>query len=362
MARATIAPAFQCEQQPSPNVRNMFAMRAIAASLCLALTACATKGETGALLGAAVGAVIGKAVGGRDGAIAGALIGGILGGGIGASMDADDKRKLAEARAAAAKSASRQMFYSASAKATVVVEPSQSTYKPGTKIALASDLVDRPLIEQTPFTISAYVNTPIYAAPTFDASPKLTIPAGEPITTVAQVRDMDDWVVVGTAGYGLGYAHRKMLDTQARTDVENALRSSESTSVGTKPIAAKIAKSDKRTVSKAPPRSATKPAAVDKPSNPSTTDGLLASGVSYLPPTSHLQATASDAASYNKSLDQGREQSRAAIISGGSGGEVRVVNTSVECRDLTSILLSNNKEVGREKTTACKKSDGSWNA
>lgn len=357
---------------------HRFAMRAVAAALCLTLTACATQGQTGALVGAVLGAAVGKAVGGRDGALAGAAIGALIGGGIGANMDAADKRRLALARASAAESASRQTFYAASAKATVVIEPSPVAYQPkGAKIALAPDLVDRPLIEQTPVTTTAYVNTPIYAAPTFDASPKMVIPAGEPVTTVAQIRGEDDWVVVGTAGYGLGYAHKKMLQPEVSADVANATRAPEIEKPSETPIVAatndkptaKVGDGKKPAVAAKPqpkvPNKVTAPIAPVAPAAPvaaatPTTDSLLSPSASYLPPKSHLQAAPADAASYTKSLERGKDQGKAAIASGRSAGEVRVVSTAVECRDLTSILLSNNKELSREKTTACKKSDGSW--
>jgi len=327
------------------SISHRVAMRAVAAALCLTLTACATQGQTGALVGAVLGGAIGKAVGGRDGALAGAAIGALVGGGIGANMDAADKRRLALARTSAAESASRQTFYATSRKATVVVEPSAAAYQPnGAKLALAPDLVDLPLIEQTPVTVTAYVNTPIYSAPTFDASPKMVIPAGEPVTTVAQIQGVGDWVVVGTAGYGLGYAHKKMLQSEVRVDVANATRASEFE----KAREARISTMTKADVPVAP---TTPPKA--------TTDSLLSSSAAYLPPPSHLQAAPVNASSYAKSLERGKGQSNAAIA-GGRRGEVRVVNTTVECRDLTSILLSNDKELSREKTTACKKSDGTW--
>ena len=339
-------------------------MRAIAAALCLTLTACATQSQTGALVGAVLGAAVGKAVGGRDGALAGAAIGALIGGGIGANMDAADKRRLALARASAAESASRQTFYAASAKATVVIEPSPVAYQPkGAKLALAPDLVDRPLIEQTPVTTAAYVNTPIYAAPTFDASPKMVIPAGEPITTVAQIQGVEDWVVVGTAGYGLGYAHKKMLQAEITADVANATLATEVAKANDKPTANVVDGKKPVAAAKTPPKATSKitpPIAPVAVATTPTTDSLLSSSASYLPPQSHLQANPADAASYTKSLERGKDQSKAAIASGRSGGEVRLVNTTVECRDLTSILLSNNKELSREKTTACKKPDGGW--
>ena len=295
-----------------------FAMRAIAAALCLTLTACATQGQTGALVGAVLGAAVGKAVGGRDGALAGAAIGALIGGGIGANMDAADKRRLALARASAAESASRQTFYAASAKATVVIEPSPVAYQPkGAKLALAPDLVDRPLTEQTPVTTTAYVNTPIYAAPTFDTSPKMVIPAGELITIVAQIQGVEDWVVVGTAGYGLGYAHKKMLQAEITADLANAPRLIEFAKSNDKPTA-KVGDGKKPVVTaKTPPKATSKvtpPMAPVAVATTPTTDSLLSSNASYLPPQSHLAVAPADSASYTKSLERGKDHHEFKII------------------------------------------------
>ena len=362
-------------------------MKVIAVSVCLAITGCATKGETGALVGAALGAVVGKAIGGRDGALLGAALGAVIGGGIGANMDAADKVRLAQARAAAASSAARQEFYSQSAKVTVVVQPGESNLQPKSKVVLASDVVERGLTEVAEQTVTAYVDTPVYAAPTFDTAPKLVVPAGANITTVAAVHGVDDWVLVGSSGYGIGYVHRKMLDAQVRADVESVLRTqvavvptvtsgavaeapapapSVTAREATKRATAKpIAKAPAKPAVKSPPSKAADTAVVTAAAPATsnvanTTESLLVPGVSYLPPKSHLQSTASNAADYTKSLDVGREKAKAVTVSGKSTAELRLVAVSVECKDLTSMLLSNSREMAREKTTACKGQDGTW--
>lgn len=361
-------------------------MKVIAVSVCLAIAGCATKGETGALVGAALGAVVGKAIGGRDGALLGAALGAVIGGGIGANMDAADKARLAQARAAAASSAARQEFYSQSAKVTVVVQPGESSLQPKSKVVLASDVVERGLTEVAEQTVTAYVDTPVYAAPTFDAAPKLVVPAGANITTVAAVHGVDDWVLVGSSGYGVGYVHKKMLDAQVRADVESVLRTkvavvptvtSGAVAEAPAPAASVTALAAKKSstakpIAKAPAKPAIKSpaskvadtavvtAAAATSNVANTTESLLVPGVSYLPPKSHLQSTASNAADYTKSLDVGREKAKAVTVSGKSTAELRLVAVSVECKDLTSMLLSNSREMAREKTTACKSQDGTW--
>lgn len=54
---------------------------------CLALSACANKTQTGALVGGGLGAGTGLLLGGTDGAIAGGLLGGGVGALFGMSQD-----------------------------------------------------------------------------------------------------------------------------------------------------------------------------------------------------------------------------------------------------------------------------------
>lgn len=61
----------------------------------LALTSCATKGQTGAVGGAAAGALVGQAIGKNTGAtLIGAAVGGMLGYIIGNEMDKYDRQQL----------------------------------------------------------------------------------------------------------------------------------------------------------------------------------------------------------------------------------------------------------------------------
>lgn len=67
----------------------------IALVLLLALSSCATKGQTGAVGGAAAGALIGQAVGRNTGAtLIGAAVGGLLGYIVGNEMDKYDRERL----------------------------------------------------------------------------------------------------------------------------------------------------------------------------------------------------------------------------------------------------------------------------
>ncbi len=331
-----------------------FAKRLIAAALCISVVACATKGETGALIGAGIGGILGHAIGGKDGAVIGAALGLMIGGGIGASMDAEDKKRLAEARTNAAQTAQRQSFYSPSAKATVVVEAAPSQLKEQSRLAIAADVVDARFIDQTPTTVTAYVNTPVYAAPDYDTIPKLLVPRGEPITQIAAIAGNDNWVLVGRSGFGIGYVHKQFLEPKVADDVIASTTMSKS-----KTVEKASAKKPVRTPTQKPSTVAKQPNP-QTPATPSKTEGLLASGATYLPPNDHLTTVPVDRVAYNKSLEAGSQQAKDALVNPSQARNVKVLSTSVECRELTSILLSNNKETSREKTTACKKADGSW--
>jgi surface antigen len=337
--------------------------RALVVCICIGLSACATKTDTGGLAGGAIGAVVGSAIGGKKGALVGAVLGAAVGYSIGSKMDADDKRKLAAARAEAARSASSQSFYSPSTKAMVEVAPSAIIYKPAATIALAPDLVDRTLIDTPLSTQIAPINIPIYSTPSFDTMPKLVLAAGSSVTTIAQVQGLDDWVVVGSAGYGLGYVNKKMLDEKAKEDAAKAYPSQSVSAPETKVAVGSTS------TGKPPPKPLVKAPAVSKPpaknsalptAGAASTSALLDGDAKYLPPQAHLKTAPNSAAAYQAGIQRGDEQSKRAIASGKSNGDVRLVSTNTECRDLTTVLLSDNKEIGREKTTACRKSDGAW--
>lgn len=331
----------------------------VAISVSLAIAGCATKSETGVLVGGVLGAAVGNAIGGKNGALVGAGLGALIGGGIGANMDAADKAKLAQAKLAAANSSTRQEFYSQSAKSTVVVEASQVTLVPKTKIVLASDVSERGFAEVGETTVAAYVDTPVYAAPSFEANPKLVIPAGAKITTIAAIRGSPDWVLVGSGSFGIGYVHKRMLIAQVQTDVESVLQpkiaSQISKSAPSKPVSPALVKSSVSTTQLKNPETVAL-ASQNNAGNP--TASLLSSGASYLPPKSHLQSVASNAGDYAKSLETGRDKAKVITTSGRQTAELRLATVSAECKDITSTLLSNSKETGREKTTACRGRDG----
>ena len=331
------------------------AKKLVALSVCMAIAGCATKSETGILVGAVLGAAVGKAVGGKEGAIVGAGLGAMIGGGIGANMDAADKAKLAQAKLAAANSSTRQEFYSQSAKSTVVIEAGKTNLVPKSKLVLASDVSESGFAEISESTIAAYVDTPVYAAPSFSVTPKMVIPAGAKITTIAAVRDSQEWVLVGSGGFGIGYVHKGMLLAQVKTDVENVLQPKIATQTSkTTPAKPATTASAKPSLTTAPPVPVNQSNAV----NP--TASLLSSSASYLPPKSHLLSSASNAGDYAKSLETGRDKAKVVTASGRSTAELRLATISAECKDITATLLSNSKETGREKTTACKGQDGTW--
>lgn len=348
------------------NQTHGIAKNLVALSVCMAVAGCATKSETGVLVGAVLGTAVGSAVGGREGALVGAGLGAIIGGGIGANMDATDKAKLAQAKLAAANSSARQEFYSQSAKSTVVVEAGQISLVPKSKIVLASDVSERGFVEINENMIAAYVDTPVYAAPSFDATPKLVIPAGAKITTIAAVRGSQDWVLVGSGGFGIGYVHKRMLFAQVKTDVENVLQpkivTQTSKNTSARPVTTATAKPASKAAQPKSPETlvAASPTLANQNNAPNPTASLLSPGASYLPPKSHLQTAASNAGDYAKSLETGRDKAKVVTASGRSTAELRLATISAECKDITATLLSNSKETGREKTTACRSQDGTW--
>ena len=336
--------------------RSFFPRTIVAASIAAGvLCGCATQGETGAAVGALMGAVIGKAVGGDRGAVLGAALGASVGFSIGKNMDEADRKKLAEARAQAARANVTQTFYSPSVKANVVVEPSR-TYVSTKKQELFFDK-DMQVVPMTVLVSSAetaYVDTPIYLSPDYNRTPKLLVVKGSELRRIALV-DGTDWFVVGQGDYGMGYVHKDYFDEKivAATAAARA-----------KEDQAKLAQlSPQKPIKKSPPTKTTKvtkPAKADPvATSPVVASSMLDSAAKNLPPAEHFSTPKTNASDFAASASAGA--SKADAVKQGNKAfltQAKVVGASTQCRDLVTTLLQDSKTVASEKSTTCSTTKG----
>jgi surface antigen len=312
-------------------------------SICL--TACAIDGskqENGTLIGAgagaAAGAGIGKLVGGDKGALIGGviglLVGSVVGNEIGRKLDENDRKKLEESRREALASNQAQSFYAASAHSQVTVEPTRSFIKADQHIQLDGDVTPVAMTIVLPNVVSAYVDTPVYRSPDFSGSPKMLIAKGATITTIATV-DQSNWVLIGLGQYGIGYVPMQFLDPSIAQQLSDALAAPQPTT--------------------APPRRSHRQHAPQKPNDgPGNTDRLLRDSGPWLPPRDHMTGTTTSSSDYSSLTNQGVETVRAAA--GGDGdaqARLTAASVNVQCRDLTTSLLSDNRVVAKETSTNC---------
>jgi hypothetical protein len=313
-------------------------LRAAAAASVLVVAACASQNQTvGTVGGGVLGAIIGKALGGDRGAVIGGALGAAIGYQIGKRMDAQDRQRLAEARLKALEESREQKFHAASVKTDVVVTPTPSFYEPSARtLALASDLQRFDLVEAVPQTVVGMSFITLFKRASFDGEPKLVIPKGATLTRIADVRSDARWVLVGDRNFGLGYAPAHLLDKEIVARIAGA-------NAAGGPAAAVAETASTR---RAPAPTPAAPPARNR------TDGLMAADRTYMPPESHLQRQAVTPAAYDRMLDAGNRASATGSAS------VQYVKPSVECKELTSILLSDERE--SEKTKACRRAGGAW--
>lgn len=326
----------------------------IATAVAFFLVACATQNETaGTVGGAVVGGVIGKVVGGDRGAIVGAALGAALGNQFGKHLDAQDKQRLVEARMKALEVDRQQRFYAESAKSFVVVTPSRTFYEPSRRtLALANDLRQVDIVEIDPESVAASLDIPIYRDINFNSAPKLNVPKGSVITRLAQVRNDPRWVLVGDRDFGLGYAPAYYFDKQVVAKLANA-----TASTGGNDAVAGSPRAERRTQpvpSNKPAEAAVRPRVATTAPVTTKTDELLASDKGYLPPASHLRQPAVSPQEYARTLNTGNRAAAAKSVN------VQYVKPAVECKELTSVLLSNDKETDKEVTKSCRKPGGAW--
>lgn len=336
--------------------RICFRRSLLAASIATSLLiGCATQGETGATVGALVGAVIGHAIGGDRGAILGAALGGGIGFSIGKNMDEADRKKLAEARAQAAQANVTQTFYSPSVKATVVVEPSRTYVSPKKQgLVFDQDMQVVPMTVLVASSETTYVDTPIYASPDYNRSPKLLVIKGSEIQRIAVV-DGTDWYVVGQGDYGMGYVHKDYFDQKIVAATATAAAKEEQ---------AKLAQLKPPKPDKKPPSTkktkTTKPAKADTVTASSDVSGsMLDSTVLNLPPANHFSTPKTNASDFAATASAG--SSKADAVKQGNKAfltQAKLVGASAQCRDLVTTLLQENKTVATEKSTTCSTTKG----
>jgi hypothetical protein len=308
------------------------------------LIGCATTNEAvGTGVGVLVGAMVGKAIGGDRGAVVGAAIGGAVGYDLGRRLDARDRQKLAETRQRALAQSSQQSFYAQSAKSYVVVTPGPATYVPSNRqIALAQDVRRVEIIESVEAPGAAMADIPVYREPGFSAAPKLIVPKAAMVARIAYVKADSNWVLIGERDFGVGYVPAIYFDPEIAPRLASATnRSADASPVPAvrpeaagRPAAKKLAPGTQPTLPQSPP---------------SRTDELLTSKSTYLPPADHLRQRPMPVAEYRQVVDTGHRASRE------RPGDVTVVKPVVECKELTAVLLTDNRETGREVTKACRR-------
>ena len=315
--------------------------------LCLALVAslsgCATQNQsTGTAVGAVLGAAIGHAIGGKNGALLGAGLGAAMGNSIGKQLDEKDRQQLAQARQRALDQQTPQNFYAASARANVVVTPGPVFYEPSrTQIALASDLQSLDVVQSDGESSIALLDFPVYRNPDFSSAPKLTLPRGANVTQVATLKSDPKWVLVGEKDFAIGYVPAIYFNRE---------------------IAAKLATAtnlerNNPSVADAVPRPVNRQAVGAVPAAASRsikTEQLLSANESYVPPAEHMRQPAVTQADFKRAVDAGNRNAQA------KSSAVSFIAPAVECKELTSVLLTNDKVTSREASKACRKPGAGW--
>lgn len=325
---------------------NILVRRAVLSAMCVALAGCATATQNesvGTALGAVIGGVIGNRMGGKQGTVVGAALGAALGNQIGKHLDVKDRQKLAEARQKAVEQQSVQSFYASSANANIVVTPSASYYQPSPKqFALASDVHRVEVVETSGDVSVAMLDIPVYSSADFSASPKLTIPRGARISKIAVVRADPNWVLVGDRDFAIGYVPAIYFDPEVAAKLSSATNA-ERVAAEKPPGKAQAKASSTRPTTSAP---------ANAPS--SKTDALLSANSSYVPPPAHMRQIPVSQDDLRKVVDTGNRSAQT------KSGGVSFIAPVVECKDLTSVLLTNNQETGREVTKSCRKPGAGW--
>lgn len=194
----------------------MYTLRKVSVSLVIGLAflgGCAdlNKEQIGSIVGVTAGAILGSQLGGRRGALIGAALGGLLGNRIGAHLDEEDKKKLAELEQQALATGNGGSFITHRDNARVSVEASSATLEKPREFALSSSVTAQPLVLLDPYSVDAYVDTPVFNSINDHDAPKAILMKGVPMRISAIVVDKD-WVVVGEGNVGWGYIPKRYLD------------------------------------------------------------------------------------------------------------------------------------------------------
>jgi hypothetical protein len=166
-----------------------------------------SKTAKGTIAGATTGAIAGGlATGDMRGVVVGALIGGFVGNRIGAYLDEKDQEKLRQLQLKALQSGKEQSFRSNKSGQTVSITPSAAKNEVVETYELPEGVTEYDLLPADEITITAYVDTPVYAESNSRKAPRRILKQGESLHVPVRVAGKPGWGAVvdkGLLGGGL---------------------------------------------------------------------------------------------------------------------------------------------------------------
>ncbi|MDR3220636.1 MAG: hypothetical protein LBU46_01330 [Candidatus Accumulibacter sp.] len=171
-------------------------------------TGCATtnfdelsKTAKGSIAGAATGAIAGGlATGDARGVIVGALVGGFIGNRIGAYLDEQDQEQLKQLQLQSLKSGKPQSFVTRKTGDKVIIETDAAQRELVETFEVAGDIAEYGLIPADEVSISAYVNTPVYAEANARKKPRYVLKQGNGLYVPVHVAGKKGWGAVVEKG------------------------------------------------------------------------------------------------------------------------------------------------------------------
>ena len=189
-------------------------LRKVIATLVAAglLFGCAdmNKEQVGTALGALAGAFVGNKMGGDRGMAIGMALGGMIGNRIGAQMDEQDRQKLAVLERHALDTGNSGSFVTNKTKANITVDVSPARLDRQQRFVLSSSIKPQALVAIDPYTVQAYVDTPVYTVTDESSPPKMVVQHDVPVQVSANVVG-GNWVVIGESNVGIGYVPLRYL-------------------------------------------------------------------------------------------------------------------------------------------------------
>lgn len=326
------------------------------------LTGCAQgNNQTGATIGGAVaGAVIGKALGGDKGAVIGAVLGGVIGKQIGAQLDEQDRQRMAALEATALRTNQNGTFTSKQG-GKVSVEAGAQTFEDRKPFTFAAGVTPRRVVLSDPQSTNAYVDTPLFSAPTEAQPARMVVRRGVPITVVASVLNLPGWVVVGDSNIGIGYLPSRYL----QADIVRTQPPPERTpATPSRPVEPPVVVASQTT---APP-GAQRDTQAGTPGDPKASKPdpkkppVQVTKAPTKPPASPVKpvVTASKE-DYQSEVEKTKAAAATKPAAGGTGTGVGVVQASLECKTIKrSYTPPNSKEVMTEDVKYCNEPPKGW--